>query len=153
MMALLMLYIFTMPYQKLYINLLESFVLADLAVLLMVALTDQFKVGCIIEVCKLDSIFNFYFIVQDQILRNLNVELIDECGRVNTISEHVTMMIPLYHTPLLVSLIVLVVKLLVKIKATYKTRYILCAKYMEVLAPSLTDEYVHTYMYLCILNN
>ena len=48
-MALITLYIFTMPYQKLYINLLESFVLIDLAVLLMVALTDQFKVSCIIR--------------------------------------------------------------------------------------------------------
>ena len=36
-----------MPYKKPYINLLESFVLADLAVLLMVALTDQFRVGCL----------------------------------------------------------------------------------------------------------
>ena len=45
MMALVALYIYIMPYKKLYINLLESFVLADLAVLLMVALTDRFKVG------------------------------------------------------------------------------------------------------------
>ena len=74
--------------------------------------------------------YTYCIIVQDQILRNLNVELIDECGRVNTISEHVTMMIPLYYTPLLVLLIVLVVKVSVKIKATYKTRYTLCAKYM-----------------------
>ena len=133
MMALLTLYIFTMPYQKLYINLLESFLLADLTVLLMVALTEQFKVGCILS----DSIFihSYHIIVQDEILRNLNVELVDECGRVNTISEHVTMMIPLYYIPLLVLLIVLVVKLSVKIKATYETRYIMyVAKYMEVLA-------------------
>ena len=119
-MVLLTLYIFTMPYQKLYINLLESFVLADLTVLLMVALTEQFKVGCILS--DSISIHSYCIIVQDQILRNHNVELVDECGRVNTISEHVTMMIPLYYTPLLVLLIVLVVKLLVKIKAIYKTR-------------------------------
>ena len=47
MMVLVTLYVYIMPYKKLYINLLESFVLADLAVLLMVALTDQFKVGSI----------------------------------------------------------------------------------------------------------
>ena len=34
-----------MPYQKLYINLLESFVLADLVVLLIIASTEQFKVS------------------------------------------------------------------------------------------------------------
>ena len=46
MMAMVALYTYIMPYKKPYINLLESFVLADLAVLLMVALTDQFKVSC-----------------------------------------------------------------------------------------------------------
>ena len=46
-MVLFALYTFIMPYQKLYINLLESLVLADLAVLLLVALTDQFKVRCV----------------------------------------------------------------------------------------------------------
>ena len=35
---------YTMPYQKLHINFLELFVLTDLVVLLMVALTEQFKV-------------------------------------------------------------------------------------------------------------
>ena len=43
-MALITLYMYTMPYQKFYINLLELFVLSDLVVLLMVALTEQFKV-------------------------------------------------------------------------------------------------------------
>ena len=47
MMALVALYTYIMPYEKPYIDLVESFVLADLAVLLMVALTDQFKVGCV----------------------------------------------------------------------------------------------------------
>ena len=47
MMTLVALYTYIMPYEKPYVNLLESFVLADLAVLLMVALTDQFKVGCV----------------------------------------------------------------------------------------------------------
>ena len=47
MMGLVALYTYIMPYEKPYISLLESFVLADLVVLLMVALTDQFKVGCV----------------------------------------------------------------------------------------------------------
>ena len=47
MMALVALYTYIMPYEKPYIDLVESFVLADLTVLLMVALTDQFKVGCV----------------------------------------------------------------------------------------------------------
>ena len=46
-MVLFALYIFIMPYQKLYVNLLESFVLSDLTVLLLAALTDRFKVGCV----------------------------------------------------------------------------------------------------------
>ena len=59
--------------------------------------------------------------VQEQISRSLNSELIDECGEVNTVSEHVAMMIPFYYIPLLLLLIVLVVKLAVKIKARYHT--------------------------------
>ena len=47
MMTLVALYTYIMPYEKPYVNLLELVVLADLAVLLMVALTDQFKVGCV----------------------------------------------------------------------------------------------------------
>ena len=65
-----------------------------------------------------------HIILQDQIFRSLNFELIDECGRVNTISEHVAMMIPFYYIPLFVLLIVLVVKLSVKLKDIYKTRYL-----------------------------
>ena len=57
--------------------------------------------------------------VQEQISRSLNSELIDECGEVNTVSEHVAMMIPFYYIPLLLLLIVLVVKLSVKIKTRY----------------------------------
>ena len=59
------------------------------------------------------------YMLQEQISRSLNSELIDECGEVNTVSEHVVMMIPLYYIPLLLLLIVLVVKLSVKIKARY----------------------------------
>ena len=44
MMVLITLCMYTMPYQKLHINLLELFVMTDLVVLLMVALTEQFKV-------------------------------------------------------------------------------------------------------------
>ena len=44
MMGLIALHIYYMPYQKLYINILESVILADLVVLLMVASTEQFKV-------------------------------------------------------------------------------------------------------------
>ena len=61
-------------------------------------------------------------ILQDQLFRNVKFELIDECGEVNTISEHVAMMVPFYYIPLLLLLIVLVVKLSVKIRATYKIR-------------------------------
>ena len=61
--------------------------------------------------------------LQDQLFRNVKFELIDECGEVNTISEHVAMMAPFYYIPLLLLLIVLVVKLSVKIRATYKIRY------------------------------
>ena len=43
-MVLITLCMYTMPYQKLHINLLELFVMTDLVVLLMVALTEQFKV-------------------------------------------------------------------------------------------------------------
>ena len=61
-------------------------------------------------------------ILQDQLFRNVKFELIDECGEVNTISEHVAMMVPFYYIPLLLLLIVLVVKLSLKIRATYKIR-------------------------------
>ena len=61
--------------------------------------------------------------LQDQLFRNVKFELIDECGEVNEISEHVAMMVPFYYIPLLLLLIVLVVKLSVKIRATYKIRY------------------------------
>ena len=60
--------------------------------------------------------------LQDQLFRNVKFELIDECGEVNTISEHVAMMVPFYYIPLLLLLIVLVVKLSLKIRATYKIR-------------------------------
>ena len=72
------------------------------------------------------AVMNISYHLQDQNFSQQHNELIDECGRVNAISEHVTMMIPLYYTPLLVLLIVLVVKLSVKIKAIYKERYVLC---------------------------
>ena len=63
------------------------------------------------------------YYLQDQIFKNANFdELIDECGEVNTISEHVAMMVPFYYIPPLLLLIVLVVKLSVKIKTIYKTR-------------------------------
>ena len=62
--------------------------------------------------------------LQDQLFRNVKFELIDECGEVNTISEHVAMMAPFYYIPLLLLLIVLVVKLSLKIRATYKIRYL-----------------------------
>ena len=65
-------------------------------------------------------------VLQDQNFRQQHNEVIDECGRVNAISEHVTMMTPLYYIPLLVLLIVMVVKLSVKIRAIYKERYVLC---------------------------
>ena len=55
-------------------------------------------------------------ILQDLTSRNLNSELTDECGEVNTVSKHVIMMIPFYYIPLLLLLIVLVVKLSVKFK-------------------------------------
>ena len=48
MMAMVTGYIYFMPYQKLYINLTETCILADLVVTLMVALTEQFKVDCVI---------------------------------------------------------------------------------------------------------
>ena len=54
--------------------------------------------------------------LQDQISRSFDSELTDECGEVNRVSEHVTMMIPFYYIPLLLLLIMLVVKLSVKIK-------------------------------------
>ena len=56
------------------------------------------------------------YILQDLTSRNLNSELTDECGEVNTVSKHVIMMIPFYYIPLLLLLIVLVVKLSVKFK-------------------------------------
>ena len=62
-------------------------------------------------------------ILQDQLFRNVKFELIDECGEINEISEHVAMMVPFYYIPLLLLLIVLVVKLSLKIRATYKIRY------------------------------
>ena len=61
-------------------------------------------------------------VLQDKLFRNVKFELIDECGEVNRISEHVAMMIPFYYIPLLLLLIVLVVKLSLKIRATYKIR-------------------------------
>ena len=54
--------------------------------------------------------------LQDQISRSFDSEPTDECGEVNRVSEHVTMMIPFYYIPLLLLLIMLVVKLSVKIK-------------------------------------
>ena len=62
-------------------------------------------------------------ILQDQLFRNVKFELIDGCGEVNGISDHVAMMVPFYYIPLLLLLIVLVVKLSLKIRATYKIRY------------------------------
>ena len=64
-----------------------------------------------------------YDILQDEISRNVNHELIDECGEVITISEHVAMLVPLYYIPLLLLPTVLVIKLSVKIRAIYKMRY------------------------------
>ena len=52
------------------------------------------------------------------------LELIDECGNVNTISEHVAMIIPFYYIPLLLLLIVLIVKLSVKINALCIKKYV-----------------------------
>ena len=47
-------------------------------------------------------------------------ELTDECGRTNTISGHVALMVPFYYLPLALVLMVLAVKLLPTIKAFCK---------------------------------
>ena len=44
MMVLLAIYIYLKPYKVFYINLLESIVLADVILLLLISLTDNFKV-------------------------------------------------------------------------------------------------------------
>ena len=70
-------------------------------------------------------------LLQDQTFKQQHFELIDECGQVNTISEHVAMMIPFYYIPLLLLLIVLVVKLSMKIRAIYKDRYAYYLSHLE----------------------
>ena len=44
MMVLLAIYIYLKPYKVFYINLLESIVLADVIILLLISSTDNFKV-------------------------------------------------------------------------------------------------------------
>ena len=55
-MGLIALHLYYMPYQKLYINILESVILADLVVLLMVASTEQFKAIVVLAASYINAI-------------------------------------------------------------------------------------------------
>ena len=46
--------------------------------------------------------------------KNRIKDLTDDCGKINSISEHATMMVPFYYLPLLVLILLPAVKLLIK---------------------------------------
>ncbi|XP_065904297.1 uncharacterized protein [Dysidea avara] len=94
-------YAYYQPYQKQYINVLEIVILVDQLLLLMMAPTSQFKD----VVYGADHSFS-----------------IDQCGHVDTISTHVAILTPFYYFPVVMLCVVVVVKIIAKIKASYTTR-------------------------------
>ena len=85
----------------------------------------------------IDKLFIMIIIIQD------SQQQTGECGEVNTISEHVAMMVPFYYIPLLLLLMVLVVKLSIKIKTFYKRRYTCSNTYIYVRTHVFILTYVH----------
>ena len=49
---------------------------------------------------------------------------IDQCGHVDTISTHVAILTPFYYFPVVMLCVVVVVKIIAKIKASYTTRLV-----------------------------
>ena len=65
-------------------------------------------------------------LLQDDTFNMSQFELTDECGRTNSISGHVALMVPFYYLPLALVLMVLAVKLLPTIKAFCKKCLLKC---------------------------
>ena len=119
------------PYHSFYINVLEVFTLVDIMLQLIIASTDQFKViitsnavlSAILCLVVLDPIFK-----DDSDFRNLT----DECGKINNLNEHATMLIPFYYLPLLIPILLVVKMISTKV-------------YIKWLAYMYTHTYTHTH--------
>ncbi|XP_065907815.1 uncharacterized protein [Dysidea avara] len=85
------LYAYIQPYQNFYVNILETVVLTNFLLLLTITSTEQFQ----------NSVFDASHSFE-----------INECGEVESLSEHAAILIPFYYIPLIM-LIVLVTILLV----------------------------------------
>ena len=115
------------PYCSFYINVLEVFTLVDIMLQLTITSTDQFRVTVTNDTMPSAILC---LIVQDPIskceddLRNLT----DECGKINNLNEHATILIPFYYLPLLIPILLIVKMIGTKVYAKLKNRlaYALC---------------------------
>ena len=140
-------YAYLKPYRSFYTNVLEVFTLVDIMLQLTVTSTDQFRVTITNNVVLSGMLC---LIVQHPIskgegdFRNLT----DECGKINNLSEHATMLIPFYCLPLLI-LILLIVKMIgTKVYAkwlvhTYPHTH---ALYTDIHTHTHTHARTHTHM-------
>ena len=112
------------PYRSSYINVLEVFTLVDIMLQLTITSTDQFRVT-VTNDAMLSAIL--CLIVQDTILKSEGDfrNLTDECGKINNLNEHATILIPFYYLPLLIPILLIVKMIGTKVYAKLKTRLII----------------------------
>ena len=110
------------PYRSFYTNVLEVFTLVNIMLQLTITSTDQFRVTITNDV-MLSAIL--CLIVQDPIFKGEGDfrNLTDECGKINNLSEHATILIPFYYLPLLIPILLIVKMIGTKVYEKLQNRY------------------------------
>ena len=109
------------PYRSSYINVLEVFTMVNIMLQLTITSTDQFRVT-ITNNAVLSAIL--CLIVQNPIFKGEGDfrNLTDECGKINNLNEHATILIPFYYLPLLIPILLIVKMIGTKVYAKLKNR-------------------------------
>ena len=135
-------YAFLKPYRSFYINVLEVFTLVDIMLQLTITSTDQFRVT-VTNDAMLFAIL--CLIVQDPIFKEEGDfrNLTDECGKINNLNEHATILIPFYYLPLLIPILLIVKMIGTKVYAKKRLVYM-----HSIYSYTHTNTHLsHTFMY------
>ena len=112
------------PYRSFYINVLEVFTLVNIMLQLTITSTDQFRVTVTNDAMLSATLC---LIVQNPIFKGEGdfKNLTDECGKIDNLNEHATILIPFYYLPLLIPILLIVKMIGTKVYEKLKTRLII----------------------------